>query len=73
MRDVVSSKYSFSNFKNTTAARSLVAEFLSASASSREWGSGRTCDLVNLISLAHLIAVEVSVWWSGGVVNGPTI
>ena len=42
MRDVVSSKYSFSNFKNTAAARTLVAEFLSASASSGEWGSGRT-------------------------------
>ena len=50
MQDVVSLKYSFSNFKNTAAARTLVAEFLSASASSGEWGSGRTYDLVNLIS-----------------------
>ena len=73
MWDVVSSKYSFSNFKNTAAARTLVAEFLSASASSGKWGSGRTCDLVNLISSARPIAVEISVWWSGGVVNGPTI
>ena len=73
MRDVVPSKYNFSTFKNTAAARTLVAEFLSASASSGEWGLGRTCDLVNLISLARPIAVEVSVWWSGGVVNGPTI
>ena len=42
MQDVVSSKYFLSNFKNTAAARTLVAEFLSATANSVKSGSGRT-------------------------------
>ena len=58
MQDVVSSKYSFSTFKNIAAVRTLVAESLSVSASSGEWGSGRTCDLVNLISCRGFGLVE---------------
>ena len=73
MWDVVLSKYFLSNFKNTTAVRTLVAEFLSAPANSVELGSGRTWIFVNLMSLAHPTAVEVSVCWGGGAVNGPTI
>ena len=73
MQDVVSSKYFLSNFKNTAAARTLVAEFLSVTANSVELGSGRTQVFVHLMSLACPTAVEVSGCWSGGAVNGPTI
>ena len=73
MQDVVSSKYFLSNFKNTAAARTLVAEFLSVTANSVESGSGRTWVFVNLMSLACPTAGEVSGCWSGGAVNGPTI
>ena len=61
MWDVVSSKYFLSNFKNITAARTLVAESLSALANSVKLGSGRTWVFVNLMSLACLTAVDVSV------------
>ena len=55
------------------ATRTLVAEILSATADSVESGSGRTWVFVNLMSLTHPTAVEVSGCWSGGAVNGPTI
>ena len=73
MWDVVSSKYFLSNFKNTAAARTLVAEFLSVTANSVDLGSGKTWVFVNLISLARPTTVEVSGCWGVGAVNGPTI
>ena len=41
MRDVVSSNYFHSNFKNMAAARTLVAEFLSAAANFGKSGFGK--------------------------------
>ena len=73
MWDVVSSKYFLSNFKNTAAARTLVAECFSAAANSGELGLGRTWAFVNLMRLARPTTVEVSVCCSGAAVNGPTI
>ena len=73
MQGVVSSKYFLSNFKNTAAVRTLVVKFLSAAANSGELGLGRTWAFVNLMRSARSTAVEVSVYWSGAAVNGPTI
>ena len=71
-REVVSSKYLLSSQRKATAAKTLVAAFLSMAFRAGDLGSGRTCFFLNLMIYALLTAVVASCGGGGRAWNGVT-